>query len=144
MHGNLKGVSLSAFLSPLLRVRILVLTNSKVNVLVDKNGHARLTDFGLTSIGREDNSTRPPQDMSVAGTTTWAAPEILRGGAVTKEGDIFTFSMVAVEVCATVGAFVGYLSTSDRHSQGILRSLQPTNPLCMTLCLGNALKDQSL
>jgi len=30
-----------------------------------------------------------------------AAPEILKGGAVTKEGDIFTFAMVAVEVRAT-------------------------------------------
>jgi hypothetical protein len=38
----------------------------------------------------------------VAGMTTWAAPEILRGGSVTKEGDVFTFSMVAVEVCTPV------------------------------------------
>ena len=109
-----------------------MLIDSKVNVLVDRNGHARLTDFGLTSIGREDNSTRLPQDMNVAGTTTWAAPEILRGGPVTNEADVFTFSMVAVEVCATAAVFGGYFSTSDRHSQGIPPSPQLINPLYMT------------
>ena len=70
----------------------------KANILVDEDGHARLTDFGLTSITRGEDSVLSPQDSSTAVTTTWAAPEILHGGAVTKEGDIFTFAMVAVEV----------------------------------------------
>ena len=33
--------------------------------------------------------------------TTLAAPEILGGGPMSKEGDVFTFAMVAVEVCRT-------------------------------------------
>lgn len=85
--------------------------DSKANVLVDKNGHARLTGFELTSIGRGGNSARTPHDLRVAGMTTWAAPEILRGGAITKEGDVFTFAMVAVEVCTTAGAFDGCFPT---------------------------------
>lgn len=85
-----RGFSVSHILIPL---------DLKVNVLIDKNGHARLTDFGLISFSREDTSVGSPQDMKTAGATTWAAPEILRGGAVTKEGDVFTFAMVAVEVC---------------------------------------------
>ena len=71
--------------------------NSKANVLVDKDSHARLTDFGLTSVIRGENeiiSAEATQD-----TTAWAAPEVLKGGPVSKEGDIFTFAMVAVEVC---------------------------------------------
>jgi serine/threonine protein kinase len=80
-----------------------ILMNSKPNVLIDKDGNARLTDFGLTSISQGDNSLRSPQDPGMANMTTWAAPEILKGEveAVTKEGDVFTFAMVAVEVCIT-------------------------------------------
>ena len=69
----------------------------KANVMVDKDDLARLTGFGLTSIGQDD-PTRTPQDLSMACTITWVAPEILRGGVANKEGDIFTFAMVAVEV----------------------------------------------
>lgn len=76
--------------------------NSKANILIDKDGRARLTDFGLTSIIRGDNSTRAPQVADMTGVATWAAPEILRGGAVTKEGDVFTFAMVTVEVRSQV------------------------------------------
>ena len=42
------------------------------------------------------------QDHDMQGTKTWAAPEILKGGAATKEGDVFTFAMVAIEVCSAV------------------------------------------
>lgn len=73
--------------------------NSKANILIDKDGHARLTDFGLGSIARWDYSIINPQGPDVANTMTWAAPEILKGYPVSKEGDIFTFAMVAVEVC---------------------------------------------
>jgi len=75
--------------------------NSKANILIDKSGRARLTDFGLTSITRGENHRAVLETQAMGGTTTWAAPEILKGGAVTKEGDIFTFAMVAVEVRAT-------------------------------------------
>ena len=68
--------------------------------MIDRDGHARLTDFGLISIIREENSVVSPQDSDTANTTTWAAPEILEGGPASKEGDIFTFAMVAVEVRA--------------------------------------------
>jgi eukaryotic-like serine/threonine-protein kinase len=76
--------------------------NSKANILIDADGHARLTDFGLTFITRGDNSTRVVQGLDIAGTTAWAAPEILRGGSVTKEGDVFTLAMVSVEVHSRV------------------------------------------
>ena len=70
--------------------------NSKANILVDKNGRARLTDFGLTSIAHGDNSLGSPRDTPT-GNTAWAAPEVLQDGVTTKEGDIFTFAMVSVE-----------------------------------------------
>ena len=70
--------------------------NSKANILVDKDGRARLTDFGLTSISYGDSALRSPRDPPM-GNTAWAAPEVLQDGVATKEGDIFTFAMVSVE-----------------------------------------------
>ena len=90
------GSSFTAFPQHQLTVPV----NSKANILIDKSGRARLTDFGLTSITRGDNSTRSPQDPAIPSTATWAAPEILQGGTETKEGDVFTFAMVTIEVCA--------------------------------------------
>ena len=96
IHGDLKGVSLVLFLQ-LYGTRSLTSVNPKANILVDENGHARLTDFGLTAITRGDNSIRSPANPAVA-STTWAAPEVLEGRPETKEGDVFTFAMVSVEV----------------------------------------------
>lgn len=101
IHGDLKGVSHLTFYSCLFPEsdEILISTNSKSNVLIDRHGRARLTDFGLTSIIPGDTSIVSPQDPNMATTMTCAAPEILGGGPVSKEGDVFTFAMVAVEVC---------------------------------------------
>ena len=89
--------------------------NPKANVLIDKNGHARLADFGLASIvpGNQSVVSLPDANMTIA--TTWAAPEISNGGSLTKAGDVFTFAMVAVEVCA--GGFFGRsFSTCSRRT----------------------------
>jgi len=71
--------------------------------LIDGDGRALLTGFGVISVVRGDKSLIPqdgPRDQEHLTTTTaWAAPEILRGGPVSKEGDIFAFAIVAVEVC---------------------------------------------
>ena len=98
VHGDLKGVSRLILHPHLLPESDTNPTNQKENVLIDKHGHARLTGFWLTSI-ISDNSVPSPKDPDLEHTRTWAAPEILRGGPVSKEGDVFTFAMVAVEVC---------------------------------------------
>ena len=79
--------------------------NSKENVLIDKNGQAHLTGFGLTSIvlgNRSEVASLPDASLGIA--KTWVAPEILKGGSVTKEGDVFAYAMVAAEV-RTSGLF---------------------------------------
>ena len=95
IHGDLKAVSCVFPFSE----SVLIPTNSKSNVLVDGDGRARLTDFGLSSIVRVDGSLASPQDYTGMHATAWAAPEILHGNLPSKEGDIFTFAMVVVEVC---------------------------------------------
>ena len=66
--------------------------------MIDGDGHACLTDIGLTSIVHGGNSSVSLQGPNMINTTAWAAPEVLAGAPVSKEGDIFTFAMVAVEV----------------------------------------------
>ena len=78
-----------------------IFTNPKANILIDEGGCARLTDFGLASIVRGEYSIANSRELNITGKTTWAAPEILGGGPVSKEGDVFTFAMVTVEVCGT-------------------------------------------
>ena len=80
--------------------------------MIDGDGRARLTDFGLASIMLGEKSLVTPQEPSVTNAMTWAAPEILRGDPVSKEGDIFTFAMVTVEVCPgeVLGRSSGFLT----------------------------------
>ena len=60
------------------------------NILVDTAGRARITGFGLAAV------TRIP-DPGYG--TQWIAPEILDNpGAYSKEGDVFSFAMVTIEV----------------------------------------------
>ena len=89
------------FLSQFFFCQILITMGHKANVLIGKDGHARLTDLGLASVVLGNQSVVSLPDASL---TMWAAPEISKGGAVTKEGDVFMFAMVAVEV-RTRGVF---------------------------------------
>ena len=77
---------------------MLIQMNSKENALIDQHGHARLTDFGLTSTVPENQSavSLPGTGQTIA--TTWAAPEISEGWTTTKAGDVFAFAMVVAEV----------------------------------------------
>ena len=89
-HGNLKGVYI--FFESFWASSV---TFCQLNVLVDHDGHARLTNFEFTSIVRWVNPATSANEYTAA----WAAPEILEGGdGITREADVFAFGMVVVEV----------------------------------------------
>ena len=72
----------------------------QMNILVDvvdNIPHARITDFGIAIVTMNLNSIRPPTRQE-AHTPRWSAPEILREQNPTKESDIYSFSMVTIEV----------------------------------------------
>ena len=96
VHGDLRGVS-----HVTLRLCIERLTVSQANILIDRNGHAYISDFGLSvyANGRSGhyNSTRQGSDG-------WLAPELQLDHATgrpkrpTREGDVFSFAMSCIEV----------------------------------------------
>ena len=63
---------------------------------MDDTGHARLTDFGLAAITSDSGSAG---SITESHAIRWAAPEILdRKQPVNKESDVYSFSMVVIEV----------------------------------------------
>ena len=93
VHGDLKGVGdrsrsgLPTWLTP-----------GQANILVDTSGHARITDFGLAAVTQDLELIQSDSD-ECGGSVRWIAPEILDGrGTHSKEGDVFSYAMVMIEV----------------------------------------------
>ena len=63
---------------------------------MDSGGHAQINDFGVAQVTQNwDESITEDQYH----TTRWTAPEILnREGSRSKEADVFSFTMVMIEV----------------------------------------------
>ncbi len=61
------------------------------NVMIDGDGHARLTDFGLASLGGAVDNIR-------SGTPAYMAPETLAGKEVTERSDIYALGLVLFEL----------------------------------------------
>jgi serine/threonine protein kinase len=84
---------------------------------VDDTGHARLADFGLSTVSADLGSSGSIKDGHAV---RWAAPEILEEERpVSNESDVYSFSMVVIEVWVR-----GNLSYKPGHSQlqGIYRA----------------------
>ena len=90
VHGDLKGVRNNS------KPCFTVLTLGQPNVLVDADGHARITDLGLAMV-TQDTARSAFGDQGH--TARWTAPEILNEeGTYSKEADVFSFAMVVIEV----------------------------------------------
>ena len=64
---------------------------------MDNIGRARIADFGLTVV------TQNPDSIGTISfhdgyTVQWAAPEVFLEGTLSKQGDIYAFAMVMIEV----------------------------------------------
>ena len=65
---------------------------------MDSSGSARITDFGLGVVTHDLDSIRSGSD-ECEDSARWIAPEVLDGRrAYSKEGDVFSFAMVTIEV----------------------------------------------
>lgn len=75
-----------------------LLTSTQSNIFVDAAGRAQTTDFGLAMVTRNQDSVCSATDVHDH-SVRWTAPEILDDCAThSKEGDVFSFAMVVIEV----------------------------------------------
>jgi len=77
----------------------------QANILVDKDGLARLADFGLLTIVSDPTNYATSSSVASRGTTRWMSPELLdpdrlesSDGRPTKESDCYALGMVIYEV----------------------------------------------
>ncbi|KAI7731500.1 hypothetical protein M8C21_015286 [Ambrosia artemisiifolia] len=65
------------------------------NVMLDSNFNAKLGDFGLAKLVDHEKGS---QTTMLAGTMGYMAPEYVMAGKASKESDIFSFGIVALEI----------------------------------------------
>jgi tRNA A-37 threonylcarbamoyl transferase component Bud32 len=64
------------------------------NVIVDQEGTAKLTDFGIA------RAARGPREHELIGTARYIAPERIEGKAPTERSDVYSLGLVAYELIA--------------------------------------------
>jgi len=72
------------------------------NVLIDAEGHIRLTDFGLSKAGLRENDNRTE---SFCGTPEYLAPEIIRDKNYSYSVDWYSFGLVTYEMLTGINPF---------------------------------------
>ncbi|KAJ9552196.1 hypothetical protein OSB04_016241 [Centaurea solstitialis] len=65
------------------------------NVMLDSNFNAKVGDFGMAKLVDHDKG---PQTTMLAGTLGYLAPECVATGKASKESDVFSFGVVALEI----------------------------------------------
>lgn len=69
------------------------------NILIDKDGHAKITDFGLSClIRREGNRELAVNKHCDLHNPLWSAPETLSDDILTKKSDIYSFGIILWEL----------------------------------------------
>jgi eukaryotic-like serine/threonine-protein kinase len=61
------------------------------NVLLDRQGHVRLTDFGLARLEGSTHLTRPNK---VVGTLRFLAPELIQGQPASRQSDLYALGVL--------------------------------------------------
>jgi TolB-like protein/tetratricopeptide (TPR) repeat protein len=97
------------------------------NILVARNGYAKLADFGLAKLADapdQETRTEPRTGAGVVvGTLDYMSPEQLTGGAIDQRSDVFSFGIVLYEALAGRRPFAG--ETSMHVVEGIMHAAPP-------------------
>lgn len=78
------------------------------NVLIDRDGYVRLTDFGLA----KEDMERETKTKSMCGSADYIAPEILAGTGYTRANDLWSLGCITYE---TLTGYPPFYSGKDRN-----------------------------
>jgi serine/threonine protein kinase len=92
------------------------------NILLDENGHARVTDFG---VARALDTTRATRTGFFLGTALYSSPEQLQGHKVTPKSDVYSFGATLYQAATGEPPFTGQ-TPLEIASQHVSRT--PTPP----------------
>ncbi len=122
------------------------------NILVAKNGYAKLADFGLAKLAEQPalagagDATRLVEDQTrpgvVVGTIAYMAPEQAQGKPIDARSDIFSFGIVLYELLAGRRPFAGAtdLELLQTVIHGTPAPLTEATPLPLRLLVEKALE----
>ncbi|MDQ6775975.1 MAG: protein kinase, partial [Actinomycetota bacterium] len=97
------------------------------NVLIDEEGSAKVTDFGIARTLEEDGLTA---DGRVLGTTDYVAPEQALGRHVTGQSDLYSLGIVLYEMLTGEVPFKGenQVAVAMKHVREALPDVQAKRP----------------
>ena len=109
------------------------------NVMIDTDGNARVTDFGLAALVEDVPGSE------VAGTPAYMSPEQLEGRELTTRSDIYSLGLVLYELCTGKRAFdaatlpdllrLRRSATQPSSPTSIVRDLDPLVERVILRCL---------
>src|ERR1700719_4988329 len=91
------------------------------NVIIDEEGRARVTDFGIARAGASDMTLTG----SIMGTAQYLSPEQAQGHAVTASSDLYSIGVILYELLTGVVPFEGDTAIAIAYKQV---SAQPRSP----------------
>ena len=98
------------------------------NVLIDKQGHLKIVDFGIASAGSAGESTLT-QTGAIVGSPAYLAPERAMGGDVDERCDIYSLGIVAYYVLGGKLPYVGKpMDVIRQHREANAKALADVNP----------------
>src|SRR5690242_9726344 len=97
------------------------------NVLIDEEGSAKVTDFGIARTLDEEGLTA---DGRVLGTTDYVSPEQALGQRVTGQSDLYSLGIVLYEMLVGEVPFKGdnQVAVAMKHVREILPDVQAKRP----------------
>lgn len=80
------------------------------NIMIDRNGEAKIIDFGSCYIQGVAEIDTPLERQGILGTASYSAPEVRLGGVSRVQSDIFSLAVIVYEMLTSKPPFGGKLN----------------------------------